>query len=223
MLKRDNWHLIARLGPGAFETISGEVVKAILITMSRVNTDDNQGGLFGKTVLDGTMCGVDVSEFGSAHDKATGLLAAKIKCVKQAKQLENPDARIALEEKVDLPLLSVYADGLVGLQTSDDPMFLSAFWEHRSINKSVWEYLQATPDIFTEYAGQSWLVRWEKGEGLLLSLPTAYPTKGLKALGKPGIAIHRMGQIFSYHYSKERFHQNVATVIPALIIVSAMH
>ena len=29
LLKNDTWHLIARLGPGAFETISGEVVKAI--------------------------------------------------------------------------------------------------------------------------------------------------------------------------------------------------
>ena len=30
LLKSETWHLVARLGPGAFETISGEVVKAIL-------------------------------------------------------------------------------------------------------------------------------------------------------------------------------------------------
>ena len=35
LLKRATWHLLARLGPGAFETISGEVVKAILLTASR--------------------------------------------------------------------------------------------------------------------------------------------------------------------------------------------
>jgi hypothetical protein len=64
--------------------------------------------------------------------------------------------------------------------------------------------MQATPDIFREYAGLSWLVKWERGEGLLLSLPTAYPTKGLKALGKSGIAMHRMGQLFPYHYSNVR-------------------
>ena len=35
LLKKETWHLLARLGPGAFETISGEVVKAILLTLSR--------------------------------------------------------------------------------------------------------------------------------------------------------------------------------------------
>ena len=33
LLKTEIWHLLARLGPGAFETISGEVVKAILLTL----------------------------------------------------------------------------------------------------------------------------------------------------------------------------------------------
>ena len=37
LLKNQTWHLTARLGPGAFETISGEVVKAILLTLSRSN------------------------------------------------------------------------------------------------------------------------------------------------------------------------------------------
>jgi len=214
LLKNETWHLIARLGPGAFETISGEVVKAILISLSRGNAEDNQGSLFGEAVSSGILRGVDVSEPRTAAKKANRLLTAEIKSVEQARQLENPDARVALEEEADLPLLSEYANGLVGLQTSDDPMFLAAFWEHGSIDKDVWEYMQATPDIFREYAGQSWLVKWEKGEGLLLSLPTAYPTKGLKALGKQGIAIHRMGQLFPYHYGKERFHQNVATIVP---------
>ena len=43
LLKNDTWHLIARLGPGAFETISGEVVKAILISLSRGNSTKASG------------------------------------------------------------------------------------------------------------------------------------------------------------------------------------
>ena len=35
LLKTQTWHVLARLGPGAFETISGEVVKAVLLTLSR--------------------------------------------------------------------------------------------------------------------------------------------------------------------------------------------
>lgn len=34
LLRHVTWNLLVRLGPGAFETISGEVVKAILLTMT---------------------------------------------------------------------------------------------------------------------------------------------------------------------------------------------
>lgn len=35
LLSQDTWNLVARLGPRAFETISGEVVQAILLTLSK--------------------------------------------------------------------------------------------------------------------------------------------------------------------------------------------
>ena len=224
LLTAEKWNFIARLGPGAFETISGEVVKAVLITISKGNLSTKgtkgtkkDGGLFDS--LSCGLCGswirgVDVSESRTVTEKAAELITAEIKQVEQAKQLENPDARVTLEDEDDFPLLNVYADALVGLQTSDDPMFVAAFWEISKMNKSIWEYLQSTPDAFKEDAGSSWLVRWEEGKGLLLSLPTAYPTKGLKALGKHCIALHRMNVIYPYWYTKERLHQNVAVLIP---------
>ena len=61
LLINDTWHLIARLGPGAFETISGEVVKAILITLSRGNSIRDSGGLFGGDDIN-LIRGLDVSE-----------------------------------------------------------------------------------------------------------------------------------------------------------------
>jgi hypothetical protein len=203
LLKRVQWNLLGRLGPGAFETISGEVVQAILLTQTRAPaTEDFQ------------LRGVDASAPKVAQEKAALLREGELVAVSQKQQLSNPDARIAFSEGEDLPLLSKYADGLVGLQTSDDPMFVFRFWEHPGLNRDVWELMQGTPEELKVDAGASWVVRWEKGEGLLLSLPTAYPTKGLKAVGKHGVAIHRMGQLFPYMYAKERFHQNVAVVIP---------
>ena len=116
LLKNDTWHLIARLGPGAFETISGEVVKAILITLSRGNSIRESGGLFGDAEDGNLIRGLDVSKPRTATEKAVQLLTAEIKSVEQARQLENPDARVALEEEVNLPLWNKFADGLVGLQ-----------------------------------------------------------------------------------------------------------
>ena len=215
LLKTDTWQLLARLGPGAFETISGEVVKAILLSLNRCNPTGHPSGLFGKETAACTMYGLDVTESRAASEKAIRLPEAEINAVTQARQLENPDARITVEDQTGSSFLSESADALVGLQTSDDAMFVVAFWEQGFINKAVWEYMQSTPDSFAEVDGLSWLVKWEQGKGTLLSLPTAYPTKGLKAVGRAGIALHRMQTLFAYRYGRERFHQNMAVIVPA--------
>ncbi len=62
LLQNDSWHLIARLGPGAFETISGEVVKAILINLSRGNAAGQSADLLHSGEQGNWIRGVDVSE-----------------------------------------------------------------------------------------------------------------------------------------------------------------
>jgi len=110
MLKEKAWQLIARLGPGAFDTISGEVVKAILIFISREGTDSKQ-----------IISGIDVSKSKTVEDKATVLVEGEIKRVEQEEQLENPDARIAIDSSGNEKLLSECSESLVGIQTGDDP------------------------------------------------------------------------------------------------------
>ncbi len=213
LLKDQTWHLLARLGPGAFETISGEVVKAVLLTLSRDDPHQQDRRLVERATA-GMMYGLDVSGSPTTGDKVADLVGAEVKAIEQAQQLKSPDSRIALEDQASLAYLEEFADSLVGLQSSDDLRFVSAFWEHCSMLGAVWEYMQSTPDAFSRVDGLSWLVKWERGRGELLSWPNAYPTKGLKAVGKAGIAIHRVQTIFSYWYSGERFHQNVAVIVP---------
>jgi len=203
LLKGVSWNLLARLGPGAFETISGEVVQAVLLTQTNASAQANF-----------LLRGIDASLPKTAQEKAEVLRTGQVVSVSQKGQLENPDARIALDEAVSSSLLSDYAEGLVGLQTSDDPMFITGFWELAQIDRAIWDPLQGTPEELTEFAGASWLVRWESGNGLLLSLPTARPTQGAKAVGKAGVAIHRMRVVFSYWFAKARLHQNVAVIVP---------
>lgn len=203
LLQRVQWNLLARLGEGGFDSPQAAGAFIILLTQTRAPAPEGFA-----------LHGVDASAPKSAPEKALLLREGAVVAVSQKGQLGNPDARVAFDEGEDLPLLSQYADGLVGLQTSDDPMFICGFWEHPELNFDVWELMQSTPEELKPDAGASWLVRWEQGNGLLLSLPTAYPTKGLKAIGKQGVAIHRMRQLYPYVYAKERFHQNVAVVVP---------
>ncbi len=203
LLRELSWNLLGRLGPGAFETISGEVVNAILLTLTNHPAPE-----------DFMLAGIDVSAPRAVGEKAEGLRSRDVVRVSQAGQLGNPDARIAIDEPDASRLLSIYADCYVGLQTSDAPMFVCGFWEVEQIDLLIWEPLQGTPEILTMYAGASWLVRWEEGTGMLLSSPTAYPKKGEKAIGHRGIVIHRMGGLFPYWFAGTRFHQNVAVIVP---------
>lgn len=203
LLHNDTWQMIGQLGAGSFQTPMWDFnVQLLIISQGKPGSEHHR------------LVGIDAVKPRDTTQKALLLRKGEIKLVVQAQQLENPDARVMLEEEVDLPLLNKYANGLVGLQTSDDQLFIKGFWEFFKIDKLVWEYLQGTPETLKDDAGASWLVKWEQGKGLLFSMSTAYPTKGLKAVGKEGIAIHRMGVIFSYKYMKERFHQNVAVIVP---------
>ena len=93
------------MGPGAFETISGEVVKAILLTLSHGNSAGRPVGLSGEAMASDMMYGLDVSESSTADEKAARLPEAEIKGVEQAGQLKNPDARVALDQTEDATIL----------------------------------------------------------------------------------------------------------------------
>lgn len=212
LLQNDSWHLIARLGAGAFETISGEVVKAILINLSRGNSAGQSADLLNNGERGNSIRGLDVSEPRTAAEKAEGLLTGDVKSVEQGKQLENPDARLAFGNEIEFRLLNEYAKGLVGIQTGDDPRYMIAFWEILRRNED-WELIQGTPEHYTEFSGQSWVLRWEGKKGELHRAKGAR-IQGLEAVDKPGVAIHRMGKLFPYRYSENFYHQNVAVISP---------
>ena len=209
LLKEKTWNAVARLGPGAFETISGEVVNVALVVLSA-----------GKPKPDCEMAGVDVSSSRDqrpikAAEKA-GLLRGGAEVVEsvQGDQLENPDAVVLMRPVGDRTLLGEIARSLVGFQTGDDPRYCLAHYELQHIDPRTWEAIQNSPDTKADHCGQDGLVRWEQGQGALQASPGAMPTKGSAAVGLPGVAMHRMGELFAYVYSRHRFHQNVAVLVP---------
>lgn len=214
LLKRDTWNLVARLGEGGFESSAAAGAFVAMLSLTKGQRFQAEGLFADKQGAAHKLRGLDVSEERTAADKAQQLPVVEVKSVEQAKQLENPDARVALEKELDLPLLKEIADGIVGLQTGDDPYYTSVFWEFNQINHGVWEWLQNTPEQLKEYSGLNGLVRWEQGKGSLLNNSASRPTQGLKAVGHSGIAIHRMRILFPYYFSKTRLHQNVAIILP---------
>ena len=214
LLKAETWHLLARLGPGAFETISGEVVKATLIALSRCKPT---------TAAQGTMYGMDVSDFRTASEKGAQLSEAEVKGVEQARQLENPDARITLEEGSGLPILDLFAECFAGVLNGDSPRFQKRFWE--VVNRShLWTLQQTTVREQCVFGGLELILYYDKRNGHLREDAKVRREKlhdsdqrGNKAWGRWGVGISQMSVLPCALYVGETFDSNVAVMCPTVV------
>ncbi|WP_428098048.1 Eco57I restriction-modification methylase domain-containing protein [Candidatus Rariloculus sp.] len=209
LLKNETWHLIARLGSGAFETISGEVVKAILISLSRGNSTNKPGGLFGDAHDGSLIRGVDVSEPRTAAEKSAQLLTAEIKSVEQAKQSENPDVIVSLDPLGGVTTLASAARCNQGIGTADASRFIVRMWE--TTRSSDWDFYQMAPEGTGEFSGfHSW-IRWESGKGVLANSPSARVC-GHPAWGKRGVGVAVTRSLHRSHYLGYKFDCTLAAI-----------
>jgi hypothetical protein len=209
LLKRVRWNLLARLGSGAFETISGEVVQAVLLTQTNAPP------------LDGLeLRGVDASVPKGTLEKSVLLREGEMVAVSQKGQLGNPDARVSLNITPDGELLSNYANYNKGVCTGDDSQFKRNFWEFNKINSS-WIGFQGSVDYDMSYGGLDSLLLWEHGHGRLYSYvserlggSTGAWLRGQGAWGSHGVTIRCMGQLPASLYAGSAFDSNVVTITP---------
>ena len=206
LLRDVRWELLARLGPGAFETIGGEVVNVILLTMT--------GGL---PRADHHIWGIDASASRLVTKKAEILQNGQLIAVRQLEQLENPDATIRLAVRPPAGYLRDYAGCYQGLTTGDDPKLKRLFWELNSDLKlcGEWVYFQGPSKGSGSFGGRSNVVdarmaNDELGLGVL---------RGREAWGKRGIAIDRVSSLSAAHYTGDFYH----SLIPVLIPLSDRH
>ncbi|MDR1080739.1 MAG: SAM-dependent DNA methyltransferase, partial [Deltaproteobacteria bacterium] len=196
LLKEDTWQIFTRLGPGAFETISGEVVKAVLVIISRGFKDGN------------ILSCIDVSGHRSASDKSKALSASGVVNVGQARQLDNPDARVSGEEIGSGELLELFAIASQGIKTGDDPLSKRCFWEIGSID-SGWQLYQSTVDFPIHYGGRTSVIDWRmNGAGMVR------PRLNNKNVGTRGVAVSEMRDLAPTIYTGELFDSNVGPISP---------
>lgn len=213
LLKNDTWHLIARLGPSAFETISGEVVKAILINMSRGNDAQESGGLFGDVEHTNLIRGVDVSEPRTATEKAVQLVASEVKSVEQSRQLENPDARIIIGEVAKGQLLNVLADYGKGSTTGDKPRFMVYFWELVALTELNTLWLDS-PSNREPWSGRQQVTTVSISSDEMNSQLGCW-LRGQSVWGKSGVAVNKMNSLEPFLYSGEVFDDNICPIAPS--------
>ncbi|WP_087752375.1 Eco57I restriction-modification methylase domain-containing protein [Paraburkholderia caledonica] len=201
LLKRVRWNLLARLGPGAFETITGEVVQAVLLTQTNAAPSDGF-----------QVHGIDASEPRVAQDKAKLLRIGTLVAAGQKGQLGNPDARIILGESSDLPLLERYAQSYQGITTGDNPRYIQCYWE-QAYWGGAWMSFQSTGDNTAHFAGRERVFLWEGGAGSLARSPAAR-IQGQSAWDSLGIAVRQMGNLAATLNYGSPWDMNSATLVP---------
>ncbi len=201
-LRSKTWSAICRLGPGAFETIGGEVVSVALLIIGRAQPTPEMQSL----CLDATRC-------GSPSDKASVIRTIPSELIPQCAQLANPDAIIAVERLTREKLLENYASGLQGISSADNARFRICFWEvtHPA---HIWAFMQSSPPDIRPYGGRENMLFWGSGGRALAEANPGAALRGEVAYGKWGVAVARMAALPVTLYSGELFDDATAIISP---------
>jgi hypothetical protein len=207
LLEVRQWNAVARLGPRAFETISGEVVNVALLVLTANNPNETH-----------VFAGLDASEPSTPDAKAAALRESETVSVGQKAQLGNPDARVTLSLVEEVKLVSSFGDAYVGILNGDSPRFIRFLWEISDLGHD-WRTLQSTVETTIEFGGRERIIFWQNGTGELRRLATELQerlhdadTRGNQAWGTPGVAISQMGDLPATLYSGDLFDSNASVI-----------
>ena len=134
---------LVRLGAGAFESISGQVVNVCLGIHSQTPSSNN------------SYYSLDVSHQKTTQDKAKELAKGLGSLISQSKQLSNLDAVILASDADRLDPLSDMTKGLAGILNGDAPRFRFRFWEVMDIGVHRWSLLQENSSGTDFFNGRS--------------------------------------------------------------------
>lgn len=204
LLEDGEWNAVARLGPRAFETITGEVVNVALLALTRRAADVGH-----------SFSSLDATEGESSVEKAKMLRERMMSGASQALQISNPDHRVTLGNSTASKLLSSVAHGVHGLGSKDSPCFFRQFWE-LPVREPDWEFLQTTIESARDFGGCEQVVFWEQGKGLLHQRGQRGEAilAGAMAWGKPGVIVSQMSALPAALYFGSMFDKNAAVVLP---------
>lgn len=207
LLRQADWLMLARLGPGAFKSIGGEVVNVALLTMAP-----------DEPTAPAPFYGLDVGTY-PLTEKGNRLASEALVESTQTTQLGHPGHVISLDDIEGQNLLSEYAKAWQGIVTGDDNRFVVCHWEvcvrhERNIGRwNQWERLILPPQATEHWGGRAKLIRWERGEGALHGESSAHNFPPQSVLGQDGVAIQRMSGLSATLYNGEIFGDAVAPVV----------
>jgi hypothetical protein len=201
LLAEKVWGFIALLGPKAFQTPMWDFNVQMLILSNPEHRERAE------SIRSNEICGLDVSSFRSAEEKALRVRDQELQCISQLAQLRNPDTRISLQALASKTLLGKFAKSVQGIKSGDDGRVNRYFWELARI-KPDWTYYQSTVQNTKTFGGLEGIIYWgDDGQGLARR-------QGNRAWGVKGLAVSQMASLPSAMYVAEKFDSNMTAIVP---------
>ncbi|MBI4766670.1 MAG: N-6 DNA methylase, partial [Deltaproteobacteria bacterium] len=196
IVKNETIKLIARLGPGAFDSISGEIVKAVLMILE---TDVATRNWYG---------GIDVSHESTVVKKSEGLINYPLSKIKISDLSETNDFVIRLTEtEYFSDRLSDHSISMRGIVSGDNEKWTLKFFEIADYNK--WRFYQGTPDITGFYAGKINVIDWSNSGTELLR-----PGTKNEAYGRKGVAVGQIGNLPATLFLGDLYDNSTGVLVP---------
>jgi hypothetical protein len=197
LLTKVQFDAVVRLGANAFQDMNfWAATTALTVTTANSPSSSHE------------ILGVDASSSkDQAYKKSVLRGDQDAMClVRQASQLENPDARISMELPSEHVPLSNVAITPQGMKTGDDFRFRRRWWEINTVDH-CWRFLHGAPDATRFVDGSCFALNFE-GESEF-----ARP-QGQSAWGKQGVVVKLMGGITAARYFGDVFDSNVTAIVP---------
>lgn len=206
LLESRSFALIASLGDKAFSTALWDF--GIALNIYGGTYDSKSNSRFISLESDS-----EYSEIPSLLE-STGVIT-----VEQSTLYTSDASRIMPSESYG-SLLDAFCDTYKGLCLGDSERFASCFWELDYVY-GPWSYMQGSYSNTTEFDGQSFVVKWENGNGEYIEYATerlgaslAAWVRGRDAWGRKGIVVRVMGALPAVLYSGALYNNNVSTLVP---------
>jgi hypothetical protein len=205
--------IIARLGDGAFQSVSANGEPITLCVLSAP-------GQVGQAAY-----AVDVGTCSPFSAKANELPSRPLLSVDPREQLERRDCVISLHPRVSGSTVGDYCSAFRGASTSDSPRFIRRFWEVdlAGAARVSWAFLHTTTPVTAPFAGMTDIVLWEREQGHLFRLAESVKhlnhgaqnwRRGKPNWGKRGVVISQMGTLNSSLYQGDIYDDNCTAIVP---------
>ncbi len=202
LLRRETPAVMAALGAGAFDALSGHHVKAFL-SVSYLGLAQGQPVSY-----------ITLDDASGPNEKSSALRNGKWDVTTVASLRSVPEARFLPELAGTRVTLGTVANAWQGIATSDFPRFGRYFWERPCIDGG-WHRQQSTVPSTRPYGGREAILYWQDGHGAMTEVCQPGATfRGEGAWGRRGVVVSQTGNVPITLYTGEKFDNNTAVITP---------